>query len=75
MVTARINGQSYVLSTISRGGYCIPSGLTRTILASPLSPLTLDARTTEGQFTVNISAKALSSYTEMLQLLKYDQFI
>jgi len=74
-VTARINGQYFVLPNIARGGYYVPSGLRRAILASPSSQLTFDARTTEGQFTVNISGKALKAYAEMLQLLKYDQVL
>lgn len=74
-VTARINGQSFDLPIIARGGYYVPSGLRRAILASPSSQLTFDARTTEGQFTVNISGKALKAYAEMLQLLKYDQVL
>lgn len=74
-VTARINGQSFALPIVSRGGYYVPSGLRRAILASPSSQLTFDARTTEGQFTVNISSKALKAYAEMLQLLKYDQVL
>lgn len=74
-VTARINGQSYSMPILARGGYYVPSGLRRAILASPSSALVLDARTTEGQFKVNISAKALSAYAEMLRLLKYDQVL
>lgn len=72
-VTARINGQSYTLPILARGGYYIPSGLMRAILTAAPSPLTFDAQTTEGRFTVNISVKALRSYVEMLRLLKYDQ--
>lgn len=74
-VTTRINGQSFALPVIARGGYYVPSGMRRAILASSTSPLTFDARTTEGQFTVNISVKALEAYKEMLQLLKYDQVL
>ena len=74
-VTARINGQSFDLPIIARGGYYVPSGLRRVILASSASPLTFDARTTEGQFTVNISAKALNAYAEMLRLLNYDKVL
>lgn len=74
-VTARINGQSYNMPILARGGYYVPSGLRRAILASPSSALVLDVRTTEGQFKVNISAKALSAYAEMLRLLKYDQVL
>ena len=74
-VTARINGQSFVLPNIARGGFYVPSGLRRAILASSSSPLTFDARTTDGQFTVNISAKALSAYAEMLRLLNYDKVL
>jgi hypothetical protein len=74
-VTARINGQSYNMPILARGGYYVPSGLRRAILASPSSALVLDARTTEGQFKVNISAKALNAYAEMLRLLQYDKVL
>jgi hypothetical protein len=74
-VTAQINGQSFGLPILARGGYYVPSGLRRAILASPSSQLTFDARTTEGQFTVNISNKALKAYAEMLRLLNYDKVL
>jgi len=74
-VTAQINGQSYNMPILARGGYYVPSGLRRAILASPSSALVLDARTTEGQFKVNISAKALNAYAEMLRLLQYDKVL
>ena len=74
-VTALINGQSYNMPILARGGYYVPSGLRRAVLASPSSALVLDARTTEGQFKVNISAKALNAYAEMLRLLQYDKVL
>ena len=74
-VTAQINGQSYNMPILARGGYYVPSGLRRAILASPSSVLVLDARTTEGQFKFNISAKALNAYAEMLRLLQYDNVL
>lgn len=75
MVTAKINGQSYSLPILARGGYYMPSGLRRTIINGPTSPLTLQATTSEGDFTVNISSKAVSEYAKMLRLLKYDQVL
>ena len=75
MVTAKINGQSYSLPILARGGYYMPSGLRRTIINGTTSPLTLQATTSEGDFTVNISSKAVSEYAKMLRLLKYDQVL
>ena len=74
-VVAKIGGNSYDLPIIARGGYYVPGGLRRAILTSPLSPLTFEAKTTEGLFTVNVSAKAVHAYAEMLRLLKYDEVI
>ncbi len=74
-VTAKINGQSYGLPILARGGYYMPSGLRRAIINAPTSPLTLQAATSEGDFTVKISSKAVSEYSKMLRLLKYDQVL
>lgn len=74
-VTAQFNGHSYSMTILARGGYYVSSGLRRAIIASPSAALVLDARTTEGQFKVNISARALNAYAEMLRLLKYDQVL
>lgn len=74
-VTAKINGQSYGLPILARGGYYMPGGLRRAIINAPASPLTLQAATSEGDFTVNISSKAVSEYAKMLRLLKYDQVL
>ena len=74
-VTAKMAGQSYYLAVIARGGYYVPSGLRRAILASPSSALTFYVRTTEGRFTVNVSAKAAAAYAEMLRLLNYDKVL
>jgi hypothetical protein len=74
-VVAKIGGQSYSLPIIARGGFYLPSGLRRAILDSPSSPLTFEAKTTEGLFTVNVSVKAVRAYAEMLRLLKYDEVI
>jgi hypothetical protein len=74
-VTAQINGQSYGLPILARGGYYIPSGLRRAIINAPSSPLTLRATTSEGDYTVNISIKAVSEYAKMLRLLQYDQVL
>ena len=48
------------------------------ILAYPMppsSPLTLRATTSEGDFMVNISIKAVSEYAKMLRLLQYDKVL
>ena len=74
-VTAQINGQSYGLPILARGGYYIPSGLRRAIINASSSPLTLRATTSEGGYTVNISTKAVSEYAKMLRLLQYDQVL
>ena len=72
-VTASINGQSYTLPILARGGYYIPSGMRRSIINSPSSPLTLSATISEGEFTVNVSSKAVNEYAKMLRLLQYDK--
>jgi len=74
-VTAKISGLSYDLPILARGGYYMPGGLRRAIISAPTSPLTLEAATSEGDFTVNISSKAVSQYAKMLRLLKYDQVL
>ena len=72
-LTARISGQSFNLPILSRGGYYIPSGLRRAVIAAPTSRLSFQAITSEGEFIVSISSKALNEYVKMLRLLKYDQ--
>lgn len=74
-VTAQINGQSYGLPILARGGYYVPSGLRRAIINASSSPLTLRATTSEGDYTVNVSTKAVSEYAKMLRLLQYDQVL
>ena len=74
-VTAKVNGLSYGLPILTRGGYYMPGGLRRAIINAPTSPLTLQATTSEGDFTVNISSKVVSEYTKMLRLLQYDKVI
>lgn len=74
-VTAQIGGQSFSLPILARGGYYVPSGLRRAIINSPPSPLSFQATTSEGEFTVNISSKAVGEYAKMLRLLKYDQVL
>jgi hypothetical protein len=74
-VTARMGGQSFNLPILARGGYYVPSGLRRAITSSPASPLSFQATTSEGEFTVNISSNAVGEYAKMLRLLKYDQVL
>jgi len=72
-IVAILNSQSYSLPMLARGGYYIPSSLRRAMINSQNSPLTLQATTSEGDFTVNISAIATGEYTKMLRLLQYDK--
>ena len=72
-VISKLNSQSYSLPMLARGGYYIPSSLRRAMIHSQNSPLTLQATTSEGDFTVNISAIASGEYTKMLRLLHYDK--
>jgi hypothetical protein len=72
-VTAKIGGQAFNLPILARGGYYMPSGLRRAVINATASPLTLEATTSEGEYTVNISSKTVSEYAKMLRLLKYDQ--
>lgn len=74
-VTARIGVQSFSLPTLARGGYYVPSVLRRAIISSPGTPLSLQATTSDGEFTVNISSKTVGEYAKMLRLLKYDQVL
>jgi len=74
-VTAQINGRSYGLPILARGGYYIPSGLRRAVINASSSPLTLQATTSEGDFTVNISTTAVREYAKMLRLLQYDKVL
>jgi hypothetical protein len=72
-VTAKIGGQAFNLPILARGGYYMPSGLRRAVINATASPLILEATTSEGEYTVNISSKTVSEYAKMLRLLKYDQ--
>lgn len=72
---ARMDGQSFNLPMLARGGYYMPSGLRRIIISSPGSPLSFIATTSEGEFTVNISSKAVAEYAKMLRLLNYDKVL
>jgi hypothetical protein len=74
-VVARMGGQSFNLPILARGGYYVPSGLRRVIINSPASPLTFQATTSEGEFTVNISSKTVGEYAKMLRLLQYDKVL
>lgn len=74
-VTAKINGQSFAMPIIARGGYYVPSGLRRAIINSPTSALSFDVTTSEGDYTINISSKAIKEYAKMLRLLKYDKVL
>lgn len=69
---AKFGGNLYPLPMVSRGGFYIPSSLRQAILSGPALPLVFQATTSEGQFDVNISSKALAGYVKMLHTLRYD---
>ncbi len=63
---------TFELTILTRGGYYLPATLRRSILRDPSKELQFRAKTTEGEFIMEISAKAVSEYIKMLKLLKYD---
>ena len=63
---------TFNLSLLTRGGYYLPSTLRKSILKDPSKALQFRAKTTEGEFIMEISEKSISEYTKMLKLLKYD---
>lgn len=69
---AKFGGNLYPLPMVSRGGFYIPSSLRQAILSAQALPLVFQATTSEGQFDVNISSKALAGYVKMLHTLRYD---
>ena len=69
---AKFGGNLYPLPMVSMGGFYIPSSLRQAILSGPALPLVFQATTSEGQFDVNISSKALAGYVKMLHTLRYD---
>jgi hypothetical protein len=71
-LVAKFGGNLYPLPMVSRGGFYIPSGLRQAILRAPALPLVFQASTSEGQYDVNISSKALAGYVTMLHTLRYD---
>ena len=63
---------TFVLPLLTRGGYYLPATFRKSILRDPSKELQFRAKTTEGEFIMEISAKAISEYIKMLKLLKYD---
>ena len=63
---------TFDLPLLTRGGYYLPATLRKSILRDPSKVLQFRAKTTEGEFIMEISAKSISEYTKMLKLLKYD---
>ena len=59
------------LPMLSRGGFYIPSNFRRLLLDRPNDEVTLQAVTSEGEFNIKISSKALASYRQMLARLGY----
>ena len=62
---------SVELPMLSRGGFYIPSNLRRLLLDRPNDEVALQAVTSEGEFSVKISTKALASFRQMLARLSY----
>ena len=63
---------TFNLPLLTRGGYYLPSTLRKSILNDPSKELQFRAKTTEGEFIMEISEKSISEYTKMLKLLEYD---
>ena len=63
---------TFDLAILTRGGYYLPATLRKSILRDPSKELQFRAKTTEGEFIMEISAKSIAEYTKMLKLLKYD---
>jgi hypothetical protein len=63
---------TFNLPLLTRGGYYLPSTLRKSILKDPSKELQFRAKTTEGEFIMEISEKSISEYTKMLKLLEYD---
>ena len=65
------NSAPVELPMTSRGGFYIPSSLRRLVLDRPEDETTLQAVTSEGEFSIKISDKALAAYRQMLNRLNY----
>ena len=65
------NSAPLELPMTSRGGFYIPSSLRRLVLDRPDDETTLEAVTSEGEFNIKISGKALAAYRQMLIRLNY----
>ena len=63
---------TFNLPLLTRGGYYLPSTLRKSILKDPSKELQFRAKTTEGEFIMEISEKSISEYKKMLELLEYD---
>ena len=70
-LSAEIGSQSFSLPILTRGGYYLPSEFRRLILKDPSQVLKFRAKTTEGEFVMNISEKSVSEYVKMLKMLNY----
>tara|TARA_A100001035_G_scaffold248940_1_gene219330 strand:+ start:729 stop:1433 length:705 start_codon:yes stop_codon:yes gene_type:complete len=71
-LVAEHGGETFNLPLLTRGGYYLPSTLRKSILKDPSKELQFRAKTTEGEFIMEISKKSISEYTKMLKLLEYD---
>ena len=65
------NNPPIELPMTSRGGYYIPGHFRRLVLDRPNDAVMLEAVTSEGEFNIKISSKALASYRQMLTRLDY----
>ncbi len=69
---AELGKKIFSLPIIARGGYYLPTAFRKAIIKDPSKEFNLRAKTTEGEFMMRISAKAVSEYIKMLKLLQYD---
>ena len=59
------------LPMTSRGGFYLPGRFRRLVLDRPTEEVALQATTSEGEFSIKISSKALAAYRQMLARLNY----
>ncbi len=70
---AMLGNKVFTLPILTRGGYYIPSTFREQLIKDPSQELKLRAKTTEGEFIMEISDKTVSEYLRMLGLLNYNQ--
>ena len=67
-----IGKESFSLPILTRGGYYLPSRFRSLISNDPSQKIRFRAKTTEGEFIMNISNKTVAEYVKMLELLNYN---